>query len=236
MKNNKTLTAIVPIYNEERYLADSVERLLKTEIFKEIILVDNYSTDKSFSIAQYLSSHYDIISILQTESNSGKASAVQLGLEFVKTTHVIVHDADLEYFPEDIAEMFEIAKMNPNDLILGSRVIGNKKRKNIYFTTYFGNRILSIMFSFLNRYKVSDISTCYQMYSLENIQKLCLKEKGFGMELEVLSKFIKLDIDIIEVPIKYEGRSYSDGKKIKLSDALNIAFKILRYCKFNLFS
>ena len=92
------------------------------------------------------------------------------------------------------------------------------------------------MFSFINRYKVSDISTCYQMYSLKNIQKLNLNEKGFGMELEVLSKFIKLGIEIIEVPIKYEGRSYSEGKKIKLSDALNIAFKMIKYSKLNLFS
>ena len=83
---------------------------------------------------------------------------------------------------------------------------------------------------------MSDISTCYQMYSLKNIQKLNLNEKGFGMELEVLSKFIKLGIEIIEVPIKYEGRSYSEGKKIKLSDALNIAFKMIKYSKLNLFS
>ena len=224
-----TLTAIVPIFNEEKYLLDSVTRLQKTNIFNEIILIDNCSTDASLAIAQNLI-------VFQTKNNDGKASAVQLGLNFVKTSHVVIHDADLEYFPDDIVEMFEVAKVHPNDLILGSRVIGNKERKNIYFTTYFGNRILSIMFSFINRYKVSDISTCYQMYSLKNIQKLNLNEKGFGMELEVLSKFIKLGIEIIEVPIKYEGRSYSEGKKIKLSDALNIAFKMIKYSKLNLFS
>ncbi len=230
------LTAIVPIFNEEKYLFDSVTRLQKTNIFNEIILIDNCSTDESFAIAQNLKEKDSSISVLQTNTNSGKASAVQLGLNFVKTSHVITHDADLEYFPEDIVEMFEVAKMHPNDLILGSRIIGNKERKKVYFTTYFGNRILSIMFSFINRYKVSDISTCYQMYSLKNIQKLSLNEKGFGMELEVLSKFIKLGIEIIEVPIKYEGRSYSEGKKIKLSDALNIAFKMIKYSKLNLFS
>ena len=231
-----TLTAIVPIFNEEKYLLDSVTRLQKTNIFNEIILIDNCSTDASLAIAQNLKEKDSSILVLQTKNNDGKASAVQLGLNFVKTSHVVIHDADLEYFPDDIVEMFEVAKENPNDLILGSRVIGNKERKNIYFTTYFGNRILSIMFSFINRYKVSDISTCYQMYSLKNIQKLNLNEKGFGMELEVLSKFIKLGIEIIEVPIKYEGRSYSEGKKIKLSDALNIAFKMIKYSKLNLFS
>ncbi len=231
-----TLTAIVPIFNEEKYLLDSVTRLQKTNIFNEIILIDNCSTDASLAIAQNLKEKDSSILVLQTKNNDGKASAVQLGLNFVKTSHVVIHDADLEYFPDDIVEMFEVAKVNPNDLILGSRVIGNKERKNIYFTTYFGNRILSIMFSFINRYKVSDISTCYQMYSLKNIQKLNLNEKGFGMELEVLSKFIKLGIEIIEVPIKYEGRSYSEGKKIKLSDALNIAFKMIKYSKLNLFS
>ena len=231
-----TLTAIVPIFNEEKYLLDSVTRLQKTNIFNEIILIDNCSTDASLAIAQNLKEKDSSILVLQTKNNDGKASAVQLGLNYVKTSHVVIHDADLEYFPDDIVEMFEVAKENPNDLILGSRVIGNKERKNIYFTTYFGNRILSIMFSFINRYKVSDISTCYQMYSLKNIQKLNLNEKGFGMELEVLSKFIKLGIEIIEVPIKYEGRSYSEGKKIKLSDALNIAFKMIKYSKLNLFS
>ena len=231
-----TLTAIVPIFNEEKYLLDSVTRLQKTNIFNEIILIDNCSTDASLAIAQSLKEKDSSILVLQTKNNDGKASAVQLGLNYVKTSHVVIHDADLEYFPDDIVEMFEVAKVNPNDLILGSRVIGNKERKNIYFTTYFGNRILSIMFSFINRYKVSDISTCYQMYSLKNIQKLNLNEKGFGMELEVLSKFIKLGIEIIEVPIKYEGRSYSEGKKIKLSDALNIAFKMIKYSKLNLFS
>lgn len=231
-----TLTAIVPIFNEEKYLLDSVTRLQKTNIFNEIILIDNCSTDASLAIAQNLKEKDSSILVFQTKNNDGKASAVQLGLNFVKTSHVVIHDADLEYFPDDIVEMFEVAKVNPNDLILGSRVIGNKERKNIYFTTYFGNRILSIMFSFINRYKVSDISTCYQMYSLKNIQKLNLNEKGFGMELEVLSKFIKLGIEIIEVPIKYEGRSYSEGKKIKLSDALNIAFKMIKYSKLNLFS
>ena len=231
-----TLTAIVPIFNEEKYLLDSVTRLQKTNIFNEIILIDNCSTDASLAIAQNLKKKDSSILVLQTKNNDGKASAVQLGLNYVKTSHVVIHDADLEYFPDDIVEMFEVAKVNPNDLILGSRVIGNKERKNIYFTTYFGNRILSIMFSFINRYKVSDISTCYQMYSLKNIQKLNLNEKGFGMELEVLSKFIKLGIEIIEVPIKYEGRSYSEGKKIKLSDALNIAFKMIKYSKLNLFS
>ena len=231
-----TLTAIVPIFNEEKYLLDSVTRLQKTNIFNGIILIDNCSTDASLAIAQDLKEKDSSILVLQTKNNDGKASAVQLGLNFVKTSHVVIHDADLEYFPDDIVEMFEVAKENPNDLILGSRVIGNKERKNIYFTTYFGNRILSIMFSFINRYKVSDISTCYQMYSLKNIQKLNLNEKGFGMELEVLSKFIKLGIEIIEVPIKYEGRSYSEGKKIKLSDALNIAFKMIKYSKLNLFS
>ena len=224
------------LFRSEKYLLDSVTRLQKTNIFNEIILIDNCSTDTSLAIAQNLKEKDSSILVLQTKNNDGKASAVQLGLNFVKTSHVVIHDADLEYFPDDIVEMLEVAKVNPNDLILGSRVIGNKERKNIYFTTYFGNRILSIMFSFINRYKVSDISTCYQMYSLKNIQKLNLNEKGFGMELEVLSKFIKLGIEIIEVPIKYEGRSYSEGKKIKLSDALNIAFKMIKYSKLNLFS
>ena len=124
-----TLTAIVPIFNEEKYLLDSVTRLQKTNIFNEIILIDNCSTDTSLAIAQNLKEKDSSILVLQTKNNDGKASAVQLGLNFVKTSHVVIHDADLEYFPDDIVEMFEVAKVNPNDLILGSRVIGNKREK-----------------------------------------------------------------------------------------------------------
>ena len=104
------------------------------------------------------------------------------------------------------------------------------------FYTYFGNKILTILFSILNKYKISDIASCYWLVKVDSLKKINIGEQGFAIEVEVLSKFIKNKIDIIEVPIRYEGRSYEDGKKIKLSDGVKIFFKILKYSKLNIFN
>jgi len=228
-----TLTAIVPIFNEEKYLLDSVTRLQKTNIFNEIILIDNCSTDTSLAIAQNLKEKDSSILVLQTKNNDGKASAVQLGLNFVKTSHVVIHDADLEYFPSDIVEMFEVSKDNPECLVLGTRFTGEKERKNVYFRTGLANRVMSLFFSVINFYKVSDVATCYKLMPTEFFQSIHLNEQGFSIEIEILSKFLKTKNKIKEVPIKYEGRTYLEGKKIKTLDGFMYLFNTLKYRFFN---
>lgn len=234
MNDNYSLSVIVPFYNEEKFLEESITRLLKIEIVQQIVLVDDCSKDKSYAIGEKLVKENNNILITKTDNNLGKGGAVKAGLEQVTSTHVVVHDADLEYFPEDISEMFEAISSDQEHLILGSRTIGTKKRKNLYFYTYFGNKVFTLLFSILNNYKVSDIASCYWLVKTESLKKIDISEKGFGIEVEVLSKFIKRKIDIIEVPIRYEARSYEDGKKIKLKDGIQIFLKILKYSKFNI--
>lgn len=236
MNKSKSLGVIVPFFNEEKFLNESIKKLLKLDIIDQIILVDDCSTDISYSIAADISNNNDKVTVTKTTSNEGKGNAVKVGLGFIRTSHVIIHDADLEYFPEDIPEMYENISLEENKLILGSRTIGSKERKNLYFYTYFGNKILTAMFSILNNYKVSDIASCYWMVNVQSLNEIGISEKGFAIEVEVLSKFIKHNIPIIEVPIRYEGRSYEDGKKIKLKDGIKIFLKILKYSKLNLFS
>ena len=125
---NKSITAIVPFLNEEKFLEESVNRLLEIDLFEEVILVDDASTDESFQIASQLSDKNTNINLIKLNKQSGKGFAVRAALDVIKTTHVIVHDADLEYFPKDIPEMFNLAVQNPGSLILGSRTIGDKKR------------------------------------------------------------------------------------------------------------
>mgnify|MGYP001253335906 CR=1 FL=1 len=235
MNDNYSLSVIVPFYNEEKFLEESITRLLKIEIVQQIVLVDDCSKDKSYAIGEKLVKENNNILITKTDNNLGKGGAVKAGLEQVTSTHVVVHDADLEYFPEDISEMFEAISSDQEHLILGSRTIGTKKRKNLYFYTYFGNKVFTLLFSILNNYKVSDIASCYWLVKTESLKKIDISEKGFGIEVEVLSKFIKRKIDIIEVPIRYEARSYEDGKKIKLKDGIQIFLKILKYSKLNIF-
>tara|TARA_B100001057_G_C22545658_1_gene831439 strand:+ start:90 stop:839 length:750 start_codon:yes stop_codon:yes gene_type:complete len=228
---SKKISAIVPFLNEERYLEKSVLRLIETNLFEEIILINDKSTDKSKEIANMLCSKYNFLKLVNLKKQEGKGNAIRVGLEYVKTSHLIVHDADLEYFPSDIPEMFNESKNNQGTLILGSRTIGSKKRNNQYKITYYGNKYLTYFFSIINFYKVSDIASCYWLIETDILKSLDIKEKGFAIEVEVLSKVLQKKLNIIEVPINYDGRLFSDGKKINIKDGILIFFKIIKYSK-----
>ena len=129
---NNEITAVVPFLNEEKYIEESVLRLINTNLFKNIILVNDNSTDRSREIAQSLCSKFDYIELINLDMQKGKGNAIKIALKKVNTTHLIVHDADLEYFPTDVIDMFEVAKNNPHTLVLGSRTIGEKTRNNKY--------------------------------------------------------------------------------------------------------
>ena len=127
--------------------------------------------------------------------------------------------------------MFKLIKTNSESLILGSRTLKGQKRDNKYKLTFYGNKYLTALFSLVNFYKVSDIASCYWIIERELINNMDLVEKGFAIEVEVLSKFLKTKNKIIEYPIKYTGRTYAEGKKIVFSDGLKILLKILKYSK-----
>ena len=223
------LCVIIPFYNELEFLKESVDRVLNEKIFHQIILSDDCSNDGSEIIAKRLSDENEIIEYIRSEVNSGKGDALSNAKRIINTTHVVIHDADLEYFPSDIVDMFQKSILTPKSLILGSRFIGTKERKNVYLRTIVANRVMSLFFSVVNFYKVSDVATCYKLMPSEFFKKVVLKEKGFSIEIEILSKFLKYNRSIIEVPIGYHGRSYSDGKKIKTSDGFKYLFNTLRY-------
>tara|TARA_B100000427_G_scaffold68882_1_gene55247 strand:- start:295 stop:987 length:693 start_codon:yes stop_codon:yes gene_type:complete len=223
------LSVIVPFYNEEKFLEQSVNRLLENNIFKKILLVDNNSTDQSGNIAQKLVQNNENIELYKTDKRKGKGVALSKAKEFITTSHVVIHDADLEYFPEDLTEMFEKSKESSNSMILGSRFIGDKERKNVYIRTSVANKVMSLFFSIVNFYYISDVATCYKLMPADFFKQTTLKENGFSIEIELLSKFLKYNRSVKEVPIKYKGRSYSEGKKIKASDGLLYLVNTLRY-------
>tara|TARA_B100000242_G_scaffold113425_1_gene79145 strand:- start:57 stop:749 length:693 start_codon:yes stop_codon:yes gene_type:complete len=224
-----TLDVIVPFFNEEVFLKESVGRLLKTSIHTNIYLVDNNSDDNSPEIAKKLSKDREDVHYVKTPEVSGKGFGIQTVMPYLKSSHVVIHDADLEYFPEDIIEMFDLAKQNQKSLILGSRFIGSKIRQNIYLRTFIANRVMSLFFSLVNFYRISDVASCYKLMPVEFLKNIDLKEKGFSIEIELLSKFLKFNRSVLEVPISYEGRSYADGKKIKATDGLQYLFNTIKY-------
>ena len=229
----ENLTVIVPFYNEENFLRESIERVLRATIADKLILVDDCSTDNSFDIATEITKDLKFVKIIQSKKNLGKGNALNLAKKLIDTTHVVIHDADLEYYPEDIKNMVEKVKLSPESLILGSRFKGNLKRANIYRITLFAYKIMSLFFSIIYFYRVSDIATCYKLMPSSFFKSLELKEKGFAVEVELIAKFLKSNKSIIEVPVKYSGRSYEEGKKIKATDGLNYILKTFKYRFFN---
>jgi len=223
------LSVLVPFFNEEKFLEQSVNRLLENNIYEKILLIDNNSTDNSYNIAKKLVDSNENIELYITDKRKGKGVALSQAKELITTSHIVIHDADLEYFPEDISEMFEISKNFPSSMILGSRFIGNKERKNVYIRTFFANKVMSLFFSIVNLYNISDVATCYKLMPADFYKNISLKENGFSVEIELLSKFLKYNRSVKEVPIKYEGRSYSDGKKIKTSDGFKYLLNTLKY-------
>lgn len=229
----ENLTVIIPFYNEEKFLRESIERVLSAAIADNLILVDDCSTDNSLDIATEITKDLKFVKIIHSKKNLGKGNALNLAKKFIDSTHVVIHDADLEYYPEDIKNMVKKANLSPNSLILGSRFKGNLKRDNIYRRTFFANKIMSLFFSITHFYWVSDIATCYKLMPSSFFKSLELKEKGFAVEVELIAKFLKSNKAIIEVPIRYSGRSYQEGKKIKASDGLNYILKTIKYRLFN---
>ena len=223
------LGIIVPFYNEKNTLAESLERLLSQNIFAEIILSDDNSNDGSDKIAKHYEETYENIKYIKSNQNRGKGNALNNAKNQITTKFVAIHDADLEYFPEDLVEMFEIAKSNPKSLIIGSRFIGSKQRINIYRRTFIANKLMSLFFSFIHFCKISDIATCYKMMTTDIFKEIEFVENGFSIEIEIVSKFLKKYKSVIEVPIKYEGRSYEEGKKIKPIDGIMYLINTIKY-------
>jgi glycosyltransferase involved in cell wall biosynthesis len=225
-----SLDVIVPFYNEERYLKQSVERLLRAKIHNKIYLVNNNSTDSSINIAKKFASESQDIEYIETSSQAGKGVAIREAIPYLNGTHVVIHDADLEYFPDDIIEMKRISQDNIDTMMIGSRFIGNKTRENTYIRTIAANKLLSFFFSIVHSQKISDIATCYKLLPTNIFKEIELKEDGFAIEVEITAKFLKANNSkILEVPIKYEGRTYAEGKKITTLDGLRYIFASLIY-------
>jgi len=225
----ENLTVIIPFYNEEKFIERSLNRVLQSKIADEIILIDDGSTDSSFKIVNEITNSLSFAKVLKSNKNLGKGNALNIARRYIHTSHVVIHDADLEYNPEDILKMIQKSKRSPNSLILGSRFKGSGLRVNIYKRTYFANKLMSLIFSFIHSFKISDIATCYKLMPTNFFKNLNIKENGFSIEVEILAKFLKYNKSIMEVPISYQGRSYEEGKKIKATDGISYIIKTFMY-------
>jgi len=224
-----SLSVIVPVYNEENFLEASLERLLDSGVASQIIISDDGSTDNSIKIAEHYSERYDHVHLILSQENGGKGAALNRVKNIITSEFVTIHDSDLEYFPEDLIPMYSKVKEYPESLIIGSRFIGSLERNNIYVRTDIANRFISLFFSLVHQKRITDIATCYKMMSNENFQRIELLEKGFSIEIEIVAKYLKTNRLVYEVPIRYHGRSYEEGKKITTVDGFKYLYNTLKY-------
>ena len=222
-------TVIMPFFNEENTLEIAVTNLVNEDFASEIILVNDGSNDKSYEIATSLQNKHEFIKLIESKENKGKGHALKLGINVASKKFIGVLDADLEYSPNDLKNLFQEIDINNLDIVCGSRFIGDFKRDNIYVRTYLANKFLSMFFSIIHREKVTDIATCLKVFRKTLFDSIDLKANGFSIEVEILAKTLSKSDNFKEFPISYTARSYEEGKKIKLIDGFRYIYSIIRY-------
>jgi glycosyltransferase involved in cell wall biosynthesis len=225
------LSVIMPLYNERRFVAESVERVLASPFDKEIIIVDDASTDGSREIVQALAREHPSIRVLVHEENRGKGAALQTGIAYATGDIVVIQDADLEYHPEDYAQLLRPIIAGKADVVFGSRFLAGEHRV-LYFWHSIGNALLTLLSNAFTNLNLTDMETCYKAFRRDVIQNICLESDRFGFEPEITAKVAKSPCVIYEVPVSYYGRTYEQGKKITWRDGFAALGHIIR---FNLF-
>ena len=223
------LSVVIPVYNEKLWVRQLVERVLAVPIAKEIILVDDCSTDGTRDILRDLAS--DEIRVFFQDHNQGKGAALREGFSHATGTVVIVQDADLEYDPAEYPRLIQPIIENRADVVYGSRFIGESHRV-LYFWHYVANRALTSLSNFFTNLNLTDMETCYKVFRREVLDGLKLKSNRFGFEPEITAKIAKKRNPpwrVYEIPISYSGRTYEEGKKIGLRDAFNALYCIIRF-------
>lgn len=218
------LSVIIPVYNESETISQIIDKISGLNIDKEIIVVDDGSTDGTDKALRSLS--YANLKIIHHARNRGKGAAVLTGLAHTSGDFVIIQDADLEYDPNDYFKLFDTIKRTNADIVLGARF--TKEYKGL-FMHRLGNRFLTGLLNLLFGVKLNDSFTCYKLMRRQALIALGLKSQGFDIEVEILARAINKKLLIEEVPVSYNPRSYSQGKKIRCADGLKAALKIIKY-------
>jgi glycosyltransferase involved in cell wall biosynthesis len=227
-KNAKEVSLIIPAFNEEKTIRSMINRCLKLDFVKQIIVVNDGSTDNTKNVLEKIKpsgkhSHIELVAV-HHKVNLGKGAAIKTGLKYVNGEYVMIQDADLEYDPGDVRSLLTEARHSEDKIVFGSR--GHNKRKS-YFLALLGNYYLSLMFNVLFNYRLEDSYTCYKLIPRKIWKELDLRSNGFEIDSELIAKMGVKGYKIREVPISYEPRTYKEGKKIKWTDLLKASLVAL---------
>lgn len=231
------LSVIVPCYNEEKTLRIIVEKILEADVLGldlEVLIIDDASRDRSLEISKKLIREYNNVKLFQHQRNMGKGAAIANGIGIAKGDIVLIQDADLEYDPSEYPDLLKPILDGYADVVYGSRFSGGKSHRVLYFWHSIGNWALTLFSNMLTGFNLTDMETCYKVFKRDIIGQVNLCEKRFGVEPEITAKISRLNPRprVYEVGISYNGRTYSEGKKITWRDGFRAIYCILRYNLF----
>lgn len=221
------LSIVIPVYNEQETIATVLTRVAALPVRKEIIIVDDCSTDNTGEILKRLSEINDVV-VIRKPKNEGKGAALRTGFQKVTGDVVVVQDADLEYNPSDIPGLMVPILEDSADVVYGSRFLGEETQDESWIHR-FGNGMLTKALNFLTGLKLTDMETCYKAFRGDVIRDLNLRQNRFGIEPELTAKLARRGFRFTEVPISYNARGYDEGKKIGVRDLFNALWCIGRY-------
>lgn len=221
------LSVIVPAYNEIEFIDEILRKVKETPYEKEIIVVDDCSTDGT---REYLRNQEGVITIFQ-EKNQGKGAALRRGIAAATGDIVLIQDADLEYDPREYPVLLGPILEGKADVVYGSRFLGGPHRV-LYFWHFVGNSAVTLLSNMFTNLNLTDMETCYKVFKKEVIQTITIESDRFGVEPEITAKVAKGKWRIYEVPISYYGRTYEEGKKITWRDGIKAFFTIVKYNVF----
>jgi glycosyltransferase involved in cell wall biosynthesis len=221
------ISVVIPVYNEVETIKEITKRAQSIDLEKEIIIVDDASTDGTREILNELKEE-EGITVLFHQKNQGKGAALRTGFKYVKGEIIIIQDADLEYDPQEYNKLIRPIIEGKADVVYGSRFLGGPHRV-LFFWHYVGNKILTLFSNMFTNINLTDMETCYKAFKASLLERFTIESNRFGIEPEITAKLAKLKCRIFEVDISYSGRDYSEGKKINWKDGIAALYWILKY-------